>query len=66
MTQNTIPPVADILDHLIAFPTVSRQSNLALLDYVEGLLRPAGVRLERIASEDGTRANLWASLGPEG
>ena len=42
MTQNTIPPVADILDHLIAFPTVSRQSNLALLDYVEGLLRPAG------------------------
>lgn len=56
--------IADILARLIAFPTVSRQSNLALLDYVEGLLRPKGVRLERYLSEDGSRANLWASTGP--
>lgn len=56
--------IADILARLVAFPTVSRQSNLALMDYVEGLLRPAGVRLERYLSEDGTRANLWASTGP--
>lgn len=61
-----IPDPAAILARLIAFPTVSRQSNLALLDYVEGLLGPAGVRLERFCSDDGTRANLWASLGPEG
>ncbi len=60
------PKIADILAKLIAFPTLSRHSNLALLDYVEGLLRPAGVRLERFISDDGTRANLWASLGPEG
>lgn len=58
--------ITDILARLVAFPTLSRQSNLALLDYVEELLRPAGVRLERFASEDGTRANLWASVGPEG
>ncbi|MFN3524684.1 MAG: acetylornithine deacetylase [Paracoccus sp. (in: a-proteobacteria)] len=56
--------IADILARLVAFPTVSRQSNLALLDYVEGLLRPKRVRLERYVSEDGTRANLWASTGP--
>lgn len=56
--------ISEILARLIAFPTVSRQSNLALLDYVEGLLRPAGVRLERYFSDDGTRANLWASTGP--
>ncbi|WP_226574484.1 acetylornithine deacetylase [Acuticoccus sediminis] len=61
-----IPDIAGILARLVAFPTVSRQSNLALLDFVEELLRPAGVRLERFTSEDGTRANLWASLGPEG
>lgn len=60
------PDITDILARLVAFPTLSRQSNLALLDYVEELLRPAGVRLERFASEDGTRANLWASVGPEG
>lgn len=56
--------IHDILSRLIAFPTISRQSNLALLDYAESLLRPAGVRLERYVSDDGTRANLWASLGP--
>ncbi|WP_375687528.1 acetylornithine deacetylase [Pseudooceanicola sp. LIPI14-2-Ac024] len=61
-----IPDIQDILARLIAFPTVSRRSNLELLDYVEGLLRPAGVRLERFESDDGTRANLWASLGPQG
>ena len=61
-----VPAPDEILARLIAFPTVSRQSNLALLDYVEGLLAPAGVRLERFFSEDGSRANLMASLGPEG
>ncbi|AJY44990.1 acetylornithine deacetylase [Martelella endophytica] len=61
-----LPSVPEILARLVSFPTVSRQSNLALLDYVEGLLAPAGVRLERFVSEDGTRANLLARLGPEG
>ena len=61
-----IPDIADILARLIAFPTVSRTPNLDLLDYVESLLRPAGVRLDRYASADGSRANLWASTGPAG
>lgn len=66
MTQSPIPEISDILAKLVAFPTISRQSNLALLDYVEELLRPRGVRLERFGSDDGTRANLLASLGPQG
>lgn len=57
--------LTDILARLVAFPTISCQSNLALLDYVEDLLRPAGARLQRYFSEDGSRANLWASTGPE-
>lgn len=57
--------IVEILGRLIAFPTISRTSNIALLDYVEGLLKPVGVRLERFSSEDGTRANLWASIGPQ-
>lgn len=61
-----IPEIDTILAKLVEFPTLSRQSNLALLDYVEDMLRPAGARLERFASDDGTRANLWASLGPAG
>ena len=61
-----IPQTPDILARLIAQPTISRRPNLALLDYVEGLLRPAGARIERFAHPDGSRANLWASIGPEG
>lgn len=63
---SALPPIPEILARLVAFPTLSRQSNLALLDYVEGLMAPAGVRLERFVSEDGTRANLLARIGPEG
>lgn len=55
----------EILRELIAQPTVSRQSNLALLDYVEGLLTPLGIQVERFMHESGTRGNLWATVGPD-
>ncbi len=61
-----IPSTTAILARLIAEPTISRSSNLALLDYAESLLRPVGARIERFAHPDGSRANLWASIGPEG
>ena len=61
-----IPSTPDILARLIAEPTVSRASNLALLDYVEELLRPVGARIERFSHPDGSRANLWATIGPDG
>lgn len=60
-----IPSTLEILARLVAEPTVSRTSNLALLDYAESLLRDAGARIERFAHPDGSRANLWASIGPE-
>lgn len=61
-----IPSTPEILARLIAEPTVSRSSNLALLDYVESLLHDAGARVERFAHPDGSRANLWATVGPDG
>ena len=61
-----IPSTTEILRRLIAFETISRQSNLEMLDYIESLLAPAGARIERFAHEDGSRANLWATIGPEG
>ena len=55
----------EILRRLVAFPTVSRDSNLPLLDWVEALLAPLGPRLRRFPSPDGTKANLLVSFGPE-
>jgi len=56
----------DILDDLIAFPTVSRDSNLALIAYIESFLERLGISSTLVHSEDGRKANLWAAIGPAG
>lgn len=56
---------AAILERLIAFDTTSRNSNLALIDWVEGYLTGLGARCERVPSADGQKSNLHAIIGPE-
>ncbi len=53
-----------ILDRLIAFPTISRQSNLDLIDFVADYLAGHGVSATRVFSEDGKQANLHAVISP--
>ncbi|RWO99576.1 MAG: acetylornithine deacetylase [Mesorhizobium sp.] len=55
-----------ILEKLIAFPTVSRDSNLDLIGYVADLLDAHGIACQIIQSEDGDKANLFATIGPAG
>lgn len=54
----------DILDRLIAFNTVSRDSNLDLIRWVQERLDSAGAATRLVPSEDGRKANLFATLGP--
>jgi acetylornithine deacetylase len=54
-----------ILDHLVSFPTVSRDSNLALIDFVESYLSDFGVASVRVPNEDGSKASLYAHIGPD-
>ncbi len=54
----------EILDRLIAFPTVSRDSNLALIRYVADLLEAKGIPCQLIHNHDGHKANLFATIGP--
>lgn len=56
----------DILDRLIGFPTVSRDSNLDLISYVSSLLAPLGARLSLVHNAERTKANLYAEIGPLG
>ena len=55
-----------ILDRLVAFDTVSRNSNLPLVDWVEGFLAERGVESHRVPDETGEKANLVATVGPSG
>ena len=56
----------DLVKDLIAFDTTSRDSNLALIDHVQALLEKAGARCRRSYDATGTKANLFATLGPDG
>lgn len=53
-----------ILDQLVKFPTVSRDSNLALVDWLEGYLTRQGVKCVRHWNEDRQKAALIAHAGP--
>lgn len=56
----------EILERLVAFDTVSDRSNLALIDYVQDLLRAQGFAVTRVPDPTGKKAGLFASIGPEG
>jgi len=55
---------SEILKQLVAFPTVSRDSNLNLIDFVSSLLANLGINSRLVKSEDGKKANLYAITGP--
>jgi acetylornithine deacetylase len=54
----------DTLRHLVGFDTTSRNSNLALIEWVEAYLKPLGAVLTRVPNDDGSKTNLIASFGP--
>ena len=54
----------EILKELISFPTVSSESNLALIDYCAELLRQVTPDIEIIKDKTKKKANLYASIGP--
>ena len=53
-----------LLERLVAFPTVSRDSNLPLIDWAEEYLTGWGAACRRTWSDCGTKANLLATFGP--
>jgi acetylornithine deacetylase len=56
----------DLLDQLISFDTVSRHSNIELMHYVSHWLESNGIASTLIPNHDGSKANLYASVGPDG
>ena len=54
-----------LMERLIGFPTVSSQSNLELIDFVEEYLTAHGVASTRVPNEDGTKASIYAHIGPQ-
>jgi acetylornithine deacetylase len=53
-----------MLDRLVAFPTVSRETNLPLVDFVRDYLAGWGIESRLVPNAEGNKANLYAQIGP--
>ena len=56
----------DILEKLIGFDTISKNSNLELATFVEEFLQLRGFEVHRITDPGGEKTGLYAEKGPAG
>jgi acetylornithine deacetylase len=54
----------ELLARLVNFDTTSHRSNLPLVRFVEDYLAQHGIASQLVASTDGAKANLYATIGP--
>ena len=55
---------AELLARLVRFDTTSHKSNLPLVRFVEDYLAQHGIASQLVASADGAKASLYATIGP--
>jgi acetylornithine deacetylase len=53
-----------MIRQLVSFDTTSRESNMALIDWVRAYLRDHGVDSRLTFDDSGRKANLFATVGP--
>jgi acetylornithine deacetylase len=66
MEMNRMQPSAELMtmiERLVAFPTVSRDSNLGLIEWVRDYLTGMGVSSRLTYDSTGKKANLFATVG---
>lgn len=59
-----IERIAQILCELISIESISANSNLDIIAYIEKVLASSGVSARRVPSPDGRKASLLATIGP--
>lgn len=59
------PDCLEILRSLVAFPTVSRETNLPLIDWIRNYFADLSIESHLVPNADGTKSNLFATVGPE-
>ncbi|MEH2495677.1 acetylornithine deacetylase/succinyl-diaminopimelate desuccinylase-like protein [Bradyrhizobium sp. AZCC 1678] len=59
-----INKIAQILCELISIESISENSNLDIIAYIEKILASSGVSARCVLSSDGRKASLLATIGP--
>jgi acetylornithine deacetylase len=57
--------ILSMVERLVGFDTVSVRPNMALIESVRDYLAGHGVAVRVVPNEDGTKANLFATIGPQ-
>ena len=60
---NRLTPL-EIMKHLVAFPTVSRDTNIPLIDWVADYLQSQGIECHRYIDPEQPKHALFAHVGP--
>ncbi len=63
--MTTLDKSISILTDLIAYPSVSSESNLDIINYLANKIESCGAKVNLMSSEDGKRANIFGTIGPE-
>ena len=66
VSASQAPQAKELLATLVGFDTTSAKSNLQLVAFVEDYLKSHGIASTRVPSPDGEKADLFASIGPQG
>ena len=53
----------EFIKKLISYDTTSRESNLALIAFIQDYLNGLGIDSQLVHNEEGTKANLYATIG---
>ena len=61
--QTPSPDVIAMIERLVAFPTVSRDSNLGLIEWARDYLNGLGIKSRLTYDVTSKKANLFATLG---
>jgi acetylornithine deacetylase len=63
--SSRLPDATRILEDLIGYPTISADSNLEMIIHMANRLYDVGAHVEIFHDQSGTKANLFATIGPE-
>ncbi len=55
----------EMLTKLVAFNTISKNSNLQIIDFIEEYLSGYGITCHRVPNAEGDKSSLYAQIGPD-
>jgi acetylornithine deacetylase len=59
-----VDEILECLDRLVGFPTISRETNLPLIDYVALYLKQLDLPVRIFHNDERTKASLYCMIGP--